>query len=112
MRAFVERILQGYGSLVTVQDGESARTFRAFVQPVTEKGWQNMQKVIRTLGQVPKGQFVYIGPAGAALSEGQTVQAFGEAFLVRRYETVYLADKALYDWALLQRAGGADPWNS
>lgn len=37
MKALIESILQGYGSLVTVRDGQSARTFRALVQPVTEK---------------------------------------------------------------------------
>ena len=46
MKALIESILQGYGSLVTVRDGQSARTFRALVQPVTEKGWQATRKVI------------------------------------------------------------------
>ena len=46
MKTLMESILQGYGSLVTVREGESARTFRALVQPVTEKGWQATRKVI------------------------------------------------------------------
>ena len=40
MRTLVDAILQGYGSLVSVTEGEASRTFRAFVRPVTEKGWQ------------------------------------------------------------------------
>lgn len=112
MRALIESIIQGYGSLVTVTEGQSARTFRAFVQPVTEKGWQNTKKVIRALGEVPKGRYVYIGPADCALSEGQIVTVREQAYLVRRFETVYLADEAMYGWALLARAGGDDPWNS
>lgn len=54
MKTLMESILQGYGSLVTVRDGQSARTFRALVQPVTEKGWQATRKVIETLGKVQK----------------------------------------------------------
>lgn len=57
MKTLMESILQGYGSLVTVREGESARTFRALVQPVTEKGWQATRKVIETLGKIQKGQY-------------------------------------------------------
>ena len=103
MKTLMESILQGYGSLVTVREGESARTFRALVQPVTEKGWQATRKVIETLGKIQKGQYVYIGPAD---------EVQGEKFLVRRCETRYLADEAVYVWALLVKAGGEAAWSS
>ena len=74
MKALIESILQGYGSLVTVRDGQSARTFRALVQPVTEKGWASTRKLIESLGRVPKGQYVYIGPAEMEIKQGQTVE--------------------------------------
>lgn len=112
MKALIESILQGYGSLATITDGESARTFRAFIQPVTEKGWQNTKKIIASLGQVPKGQYVYIGPAEVELTQGQRLETRGQTFLVRRCEKVFLGEEAMYTWALLTKAGGADPWNS
>lgn len=112
MKALVESILQGYGSLVTVHDGQSARTFRALVRPVTEKGWQNTRKVIESLGRIQKGQYVYIGPAGVEIQEGQTVQVRQERYVVRRSETMYLADEAVYVWALLTKAGGTQMWSS
>ena len=99
MKTLMESILQGYGSLVTVREGKSARTFRAVVQPVTEKGWQATRKVIETLGKIQTGQYVYI-------------EAQGEEFLVRRCETRYLADEAVYVWALLVKAGGEAAWSS
>ena len=83
MKTLMESILQGYGSLVTVREGESARTFRALVQPVTEKGWQATRLVAQGVG-----------------------------FLVRRCETRYLADEAVYVWALLVKAGGEAAWSS
>ena len=48
MKTLMESILQGYGSLVTVREGESARTFRALVQPVTDK---RMVGCIHTMGE-------------------------------------------------------------
>ena len=77
MKTLMESILQGYGSLVTVREGESARTFRALVQPVTEKGWQATRKVIETLGKIQKGQYVYIGPADVELRAGQRLEGQG-----------------------------------
>ena len=112
MKALIESILTGYGSLATIKDGDSARTFRAFIQPVTEKGWQNTKKIIASLGQVPKGQYVYIGPAEVELLEGQMLEARGQKYMVRRCETVFLGEEAMYTWALLTKAGGTDPWNS
>ena len=112
MKTLIESILQGYGSLVTVRDGQSARTFRALVQPVTEKGWQATRKVIETLGKIQKGQYVYIGPADLELCVGQRIEAQGQAFIVRRCETRYLADEAVFAWALLVKAGGDEAWSS
>ena len=112
MKALIQSILTGYGSLVTIRDGESTRTFRAFIQPVTEKGWQNTRKIIASLGQVPKGQYVYIGPAEMELLEGQMLEARWQKYLVRRCEKVFLGEEAMYTWALLTKVGGADPWNS
>ena len=112
MKALIESILQGYGSLVTVRDGQSARTFRALVQPVTEKGWASTRKLIESLGRVPKGQYVYIGPAEMEIKQGQTVEVRQEAYVVRRSETMALGDETLYVWALLTKAGGAESWNS
>lgn len=117
MKTLMESILQGYGSLVTVREGESARTFRALVQPVTEKGWQATRKVIETLGKIQKGQYVYIGPADVELRAGQRLEVQGEKFLVRRCETRYLADEAVYSepskWACGIFAGGrAQVWDA
>ena len=112
MKALFESILQGWGSLVTVRDGQSARTYRALVQPVTETGWQNAKKVIETLGRIQKGQYVYFGPAGMALSVGQKLETQEQTYIVRRSETMYLADQAVYVWALLVKAGGEAAWSS
>ena len=113
MKRMIDSILQGYGSLVTITrtDGRTAGV-RAFVQPVTDKSWQNLQKTMHALGEGPVGRFVYIGPADAPLDETDTLVCGGRKFLVRRAETLELAGQALYIWGLLVPDGGDDPWNS
>ena len=112
MKQLIESILQGYGSLVTLRDGQSARTFRAMIRPVTETGWPATRAVIETLGRIPKGQYVYIGPADAAIQAGARIEAQKQAFVVRQCQTRYLADKPVYVWALLVKAGGNEAWSS
>ena len=43
---------------------------------------------------------------------GQRIEAQGQAFIVRRCETRYLADEAVFVWALLVKAGGDEAWSS
>lgn len=77
MKTLMESILQGYGSLVTVREGESARTFRALVQPVTEKGWQATRKVIETLGKAPEGTVCVHWACGRGASRGAEARGAG-----------------------------------
>lgn len=109
----IDSILQGYGSPVTIRRADRKTTdVRAFVQPVTEKSWQNLQKTMHALGEGPVGRFIYIGPAEAPIGETDTLTCGGREFLVRRAETLELAGQALYIWGLLTPSGGDDPWNS
>lgn len=113
MKRMIESILSGYGSIVTIaRAGGESVDVRAFVQPVTEKSWQSIQKTMHALGEGPVGRFVYIGPAEAPLGETDTVLSGGRRFLVRRAETLELAGQALYIWGLLVPDGGDDAWNS
>lgn len=113
MKRMIDSILDGYGSVVTISRADGTEVAaRAFVQPVTEKSWQSMQKTMHALGEGPVGRFVYIGPANAPLGETDTVLSGGRRFLVRRAETLELAGQALYIWGLLAPDGGDDAWNS
>lgn len=113
MRELIESILAQYGSTVTICRADGSEiTVLGFVQPVTSKGWQNMQKVIHSLGQIPTGQYVYIGPADGALAEDDIAVCMGQRYRVMKCEVLCLADEELYSWGLLRKAGGEDPWNS
>lgn len=111
MRELIESVLAGYGGMVTAQAGAEVRSFRGFVQPVTEQGWSSTQKIIASLGRIPKECYVLIAQADAALREDELVTARGERFLVRRAERIFFGDEAMYSWALLTRAGGEAAWS-
>ena len=40
-----------------------AQAVRAFIQPVTEAGWESVRRTMRAIGEIPRGRYVYIGPA-------------------------------------------------
>lgn len=112
MKELIDAVLEGYGSMMRAETEEMTEYFRAFLQPVTQKGWENTKKLIGSLGRIPKEQYVCIAPAGSPLEEGAKVKARGQTYLVRRSETMYLAEEAVYTWALLTKAGGEAPWSS
>ena len=112
MRGIIETIIENYGSTVTAVQGETEQSFRAFLQPVTSKSWQNMEKVFGPLGQIPRGQYLYIGPAARDVSQADHILCGGTDYLVRRTEPVLVRDEVLFLWGLCVRKGADDPWLS
>lgn len=111
MRELIESVLEGYGGPVTAQTQAGTKQFWGFVQPVTERGWSNTQKIVASLGRIPKECYVLIAQADAAVEEGETLTARAQRFLVRRAEKVYVGDEPMYTWALLTKAGGEAAWS-
>ncbi len=112
MRAVIERIIESYGSTVTAVQGAQEQSFRAFLQPVTSKSWQNMERVFGPLGEIPRGQYLYLGPAAQDVSQADCLRCGGTDYLVRRAEPILVGDEALYLWGLCVRKGADDPWLS
>lgn len=112
MREIIEGIIDSYGSCVTAVTGGAAHSFRAFLQPVTSKSWQNMQKVFGPLGEIPRGQYLYIGPMDEDIAGADHIECHGVDYLVRRTDSILVGDEALYIWGLCVRKGADDPWLS
>lgn len=112
MREMIERILAAYGSEMTITCADGEKAVRAFLQPVTEKSRETMRRSIQTLGEIPAGRYVYIGPAEPALREDAAVIFRGGRYSACRAETLILAGEALYVWGLLRKEGGDDPWTN
>ena len=108
MQRKIGLILNTYG--VSITRKEEGTTYRGFFQPVRSKSWQYLEGNFSPLGEVPRGQYVYIGPAEQAISFGETLAVDGKDYMVRRVEPVYYAEEVAYYWAMCVEKGGEDTW--
>ena len=107
MKQMLQAIMAEYGSTVYIVPlTGSAETVKAFLQPITTRSWQNMQKVVRSLGEIPTGQFLYIGPAEQPLTDTDVLECGGKRYRICRAERICLGDETLYVWAMAMETGG------
>ena len=108
MQQMIGKILNTYG--VSITRKQEGVTYRGFFQPVRSKSWQYLEGNYSPLGEVPRGQYVYIGPAEQQLSVGETLEVGGKDYMVRRLEPVYYGEEAAYLWGMCVEKGGEDTW--
>lgn len=112
MRQMMDKILRWYGTEITLVCGSEMHTVTGFFQPSTAKSWQNMDKTVSPLGQTPRGQYTYIGPAVPEPREGDTLRAGGREYILRRLERVLDQNGPVYCWGLCVPKGEEDTWGS
>ena len=105
MTEIFARILQGYGTELTIEGGAEDVTCRAFLQPVRSAGTHETKQT--PLGRVLPGEAVYIGPPDVSI-EGCTVLRGTERWRVRRTEQILVGDETVYLWGALTREGEVD----
>lgn len=108
MQRKIGLILETYGVSIT-RTGKEV-TYRGFFQPVRSKSWQYLEGNFSPLGEVPRGQYVYIGPAQQEITFGETLRVDGKDYMVRRVEPVYYGEEVAYYWAMCVEKGGEDTW--
>ena len=69
MRRTLETILSRFGTDMTIVSGGEETTVRGFFRAVNSKSWQNMESVVSLLGEISRGQYVYLGPADREVKE-------------------------------------------
>ena len=110
MRRTIDRVLKKYGvEAVLEHEGKEIR-LRIFFQPSMSKSWDSMNPIVTPLGQLPGGQYLYIGPAGQPISQGDLVRVGGSSYVIRRPETYMDRNGPVYQWALCVRKGSDKPW--
>lgn len=109
MQQMIGKILNTYGVSVTWKK-EGPETYRGFFQPVRSKSWQYLEGNYSPLGEVPRGQYVYIGPAERCVAFGDTLEVGGKDYMVRRVEPVYYGEDVAYYWGMCVEKGGEDTW--
>ena len=110
MEQMIGKILKTYGTAVTLCRGDREFEIRAFFQPVRSKSWAYLDGEYSPLGEIPRGQYVYIGPADQALETGDTLTVSQKDYMVRRCEPVFYGEEIAYYWAMCVEKGGEDTW--
>ena len=112
MRGTVEKLLSRFGTDMTIVSGEQENTVRGFFRAVNSKSWQNMESVVSLLGEISRGQYVYMGPVDAAAKEGDTLILGNRTYLFRRVEPYYYGNQPIYQWGLCVEKGVNDTWGT
>lgn len=112
MKQRIAALIRRYGSSVQAVFPDRTEIVRAFLQPVTSRSWQNMDHMIPTGGEVPRGQFLYIGPPELDIRGAEHLYLAGRYFLVRRADMIVFDDAELFLWGLCVEGGREDPWSS
>ena len=110
MQEMIARILERYGTELKLCRGKTEYELRAFFQPVRSKSWSYLEGEYSPLGEVPRGQYVYIGPVDPAAEVGDSLKVGTRGYWIRRTELIRDADGPVYCWGMCVEKGGADTW--
>lgn len=106
----VDGILKQYGTDMVLLRSTDTVQVRGFFQPVRSKSWQNIVNTPSPLGEFSRRQYIYIGPAGTAAAEGDTVTVGERSYILRRVEPYYYENEPVYLWGLCVEKGVDDTW--
>ena len=112
MKKMVCTILRQHGTAMELTRGGETITVKVFFQPVRSKSWQSMVNQATPLGEVIRGQYIYIGPADVAVSEGDILTVGNKSYFLRRVELYRYGDEAVYTWGMCVEKGVNDTWGS
>lgn len=101
-----------YGTDMTVSGAEGVKAVRGFFRAVNSKSWQSMESEATLLGEITRGQYIYIGPADGEAAEGDTLTLGSRSYIFRRVEPYYYGNQAIYQWGLCVEKGVNDTWGS
>jgi len=108
----VSTILRQHGTtMILSREGKETRV-KGFFQPVRSKSWQSLVDQSTPLGEVFRGQYIYIGPADVAVSEGDVLTVAGKSYFLRRVEQYLYGDAPVYTWGMCVEKGVNDTWGS
>ena len=112
MKKTMETLMARWGTDMTIVSGEEEMTVRGFFRAVNSKSWQNMESVVSLLGEISRGQYVYLGPANVAVKEGDTLNLGTKSYLFRRVESYYFGNQPIYLGGLCVEKGVNDTWGT
>ena len=100
MKESIRTILQRWGTTVQVVTDSGTAQVRAMVVPTFSQSWKSANRIIRSLGEVPYGQLLYLGAPEVDPRAASYLECQGQKYLLRRCEPLRLRDEVLYYWGL------------
>ena len=110
MKRMVDSILRQHGTPMVLLRGEEALRVKGFFQPVRSKSLQSVVSHSTPLGQMDRGQFVYIGPGDVAVEEGDELALGDQRYVFRRTEVYRYSEEIVYTWGLCMEKGRDEEW--
>lgn len=104
--------MQKHGTDMVIVSNGTQKTARGFFRAVNSKSWQSIESEATMLGEITRGQYVYLGPVGVTVKEGDTLQLGGRSYLFRRVEPYYYGNQVVYQWGLCVEKGVNDIWGT
>ena len=106
MKQMVDEIFDCCGSEARVLTADGEIAVRAFIRPITAHSLEQIHRNVHTLGRLPKGRYVYLGPAEPFAREDTVILSGGKRLLVCRMERMLYEDRVIYTWGILRETGG------
>lgn len=110
MRGIMDGVFARYGMDAVITSASGSQNVKVFFHAVSSRSWQNMERLFFPLGEIPRGQYICVFPAEAAVASGDAVTVNGGEYMVRRVEQMCAAEGLIYRWSLCVEKGGGDEW--
>lgn len=112
MERYASGIFARYGTDLVLSGEDGVRQVRGFFRAVNAKSWQGMESQASLLGEISRGQYLYLGPAAVPVREGDVLTLGQRQYLFRRVEVYYFGNQPVYQWGLCVEKGVNDTWGT
>lgn len=107
MQRLMDRVFARYGASAQVDTATGKQNVKVFFRSVKSEAWQNAERMFASIGEIPRGRYLCILPAGMKLAPEATLTVHGQQYLLRRIEQVAVFEDVVCQWCLCVEKGGA-----
>lgn len=101
----IDNLIKIFGRTVELNTDESAKKYKAFIQPLRYKNKMYLDGVYTQIGFNSQGHYLYIGPPDPDLTlaeDSAFLSSDGIKYQIDRAERVYNGDRVFYIWAIIR----------
>ena len=106
MKRWMDGIFSKFGKPALLHTEAGKTLVSVILQSINSQSWQNTDHRYSVLGQVPRGQYIGMLPAGTAVAEGDRILLDGDTYEIRRLEKMRIGRQTAYLWSLCVKREG------